>query len=107
VTFDQQNARFAIVAGTGTGAHLRSFGGRFNLLGMVSFPLVHRHCPLRFIDPFTIRSAIIHNRLGSVLPMPTFTDFAVQGRADVVRITPVPVPLPYSPSTTPTGLPSA
>ena len=94
VTFDQQNVRFAIVAGTGTGAHLRSFGGRFNLLGMVSFPLVRGHCPLGFISPYSIRSAIVHNRLGSVLPRPSFTDFAVQGRADVLLPAPVVTPTP-------------
>lgn len=112
VTFDQQDARFAIVAGTGTGAHLRSFGGRFNLLGMVSFPLVHRHCPLAFLSTYTIRSAIVHNRLGSVLPEPSFVDFAVQGRADVVRVTPrVVTPFPshpqYTPSATPSEMPAA
>jgi hypothetical protein len=98
VTFDQQDARFAIVAGAGTGAHLRSLNGRFDLLGMVSFPLVRGRCPLAFISPFTIRSAIAHNRLGSTLPVPSFTDFAVQGRADVVRVTPVPVTPAPSPS---------
>jgi hypothetical protein len=106
VTFDQQDARFAIVSGAGTGAHLRSLNGRFNLLGMVSFPLVRGHCALRFISPFTIRSAIIHNRLGSVLPRPSFTDFAVQGRADVVRVTPTPVYPSYTPTTTPTTTPT-
>lgn len=101
VTFDQQNARFNIVAGTGTGAHLRSFGGRFNLLGMVSFPLVRGHCALSYLTPWTIRHAIIANRLGSILPRPTFTDFAVQGRADVICPRPVVTPTPTG--TAPTG----
>ena len=94
VTFDQQNARFAIVAGAGTGAHLRSLGGRFNLLGMISFPLVRGRCQLGYIDQETIRAAIVHNRLGGVLPAPSFTDFAVQGEAGVVRVSPPPVITP-------------
>jgi hypothetical protein len=99
VTFDQPDGRFRILSGTGTGAGLRSVNGRFDLTGLISFPLVfkHRHeiglsvCPLVFLGDGTILRLIL---AGRGLPAPTFTDFSVQGRAQVFAV-PTRVPVPY------------
>jgi hypothetical protein len=107
VTFSQPAGRFRIIAGTGTGAGLRSLGGQFDLTGLVSFPLVGKHryggglmvCPLRFLSPGTILRVIESGVPVRGLPAPVFTDFAVQGSADVFRV-PVRVPV-VPPSYTP------
>jgi len=104
VAFNQPDGRFRIIAGTGTGAGLRSLNGRFDLEGLISFPLVGGHpryghdgglrvCPLAFLSDGRILRLIL---LGRGLPAPTFTDFSVQGRAQVfaVPVRPVPYPTP-------------
>ena len=89
VTLDQDNGRFRIIAGTGTGAGIRSLGGRFDLRALLSFPLDrYGRCSLRGLSLRQIVRAV--NSGGpSVIPVPTFTDVAVQGRADLVRVRPV------------------
>ena len=88
VTLDQPNGRFRIIAGTGTGANLRSFGGRFDLQAMLSFPLLRNGlCPLAFVGRFALLRFLVFNaHVG--LPAPTFADVAVQGRADLLSTTP-------------------
>jgi hypothetical protein len=100
VTLDQDNGRFRIIAGTGTGAGFRSFNGRFDLRAMLSFPLRPRtgFCPLAFVGRYALLQFIVNN--ASVgLPAPTFVDVSVQGRADIVRVRPLHI---FAPTASPT-----
>lgn len=100
VTLDQGNGRFRIIAGTGTGAGIRSLGGRFVLRALLSFPLDrYGRCSLRGLSLYQIVQAINSNG-PSVLPVPTFTDVAVQGRADLVRVRPIHI---FAPVATPSA----
>jgi hypothetical protein len=104
VTLDQNNGRFRILAGTGTGAGIRSLGGRFDLVALLSFPLDrYGRCSLRGLSLRHIVRAI--NSGGpSVLPVPSFVDVAVQGRADLVRVAPIHI---FAPTASPSATASA
>lgn len=89
-----QLGRFRIIRGTGTGANLRSLNGRFVLEGLLSFPLTRSgFCVLRFAGSGRILRAI-EAGLPVLGVSPTFTDFSVQGRAQVFRVAP-PAPRPF------------
>lgn len=104
VTFSQPNGAFSIIRGTGTGAGLASQNGRFNLQGLISYPLRGGLCPLRFFSPATLLRAI-EFRVPIGLPTPTFVDFSVQGRADLFRAS-ISTFAPVSPTGAPSVLPS-
>jgi hypothetical protein len=107
-----QRGYFRIIAGTGTGAHLRSLNGTFELQAMLSFaekaksvynlsygnayhvPVV---CPVS-ANPFVVRNEV---NTGHGLPQPTFDDVSVQGEALVVST--LPVVHVFSPSATPSA----
>jgi hypothetical protein len=105
-TFDQIGT-FRIINGTGTGAGFRVVPGtsQFILRGLVSFDQVslrHHHraavCPLRFVNPWTLRFLVEHNNLRIAGQLASLVDFDVQGNAELVRVRPVVTPTP-----TPTG----
>jgi hypothetical protein len=111
VTFDQPDGRFRILNTTGLGAQLRSRNGQFDLEGLISFPLVSKHrdgglsvCPLSFLSDGRILRLIL---AGYGLPAPTFTDFAVQGRASVFALPVRPVPYPTKTYAVPTDTATA
>jgi hypothetical protein len=99
---------FSIVAGTGTAAGAISQNGLLRLQGLISYPYVKKHgyrnnnqvCPLRFVSVFAILFAIRNNLPVPGLPTPTFTDFAVQGDAQVAVPLAVTPPTPYPSKTT-------
>jgi len=106
VTLDQDNGRFRIIAGTGTGAGLRSLNGRFDLRAMLRLPLRPRTgvCPLAFVSSRSVLRFLVYNT--NVLPSPTFADVSVQGRADLVRAVPIHIFTPTaSPAATDTVSP--
>jgi hypothetical protein len=103
-TFDQ-NGRFRVIAGTGTGANFRNVRpGVFILRGTVSFDKVNLRnyraavCPLQFTNPWTLRALVEHNNLRVIGQLASLVDFDVQGNAQLVRTVPVVTPTP-----TPTG----
>lgn len=98
VEFNQVSP-FRIVNGTGTAAGAISRNGLFRLEALISYPYVQKRgygnqvCPLRFVSPLAILFAIRNNLPVPGLPTPTFTDFAVQGDAQVA-VTPTVIPTP-------------
>lgn len=101
---------FRIVAGTGTAAGTISRNGLLRLQGLISYPYVKvrkygysqaQVCPLRFVSVFAVLLAIRNNLPVPGLPTPTFTDFAVQGDAQVAVPLAV-VPPIYTPTPHPT-----
>lgn len=106
VEFNQVSP-FRIVAGTGTAAGAISRNGLLRLQGLVSYPYVNKLrygqvCPLRFVSVFSILNAIRNNLPVPGLPTPTFTNFAIQGNAQVAVPLAVTPPTPHPTGTYPT-----
>lgn len=110
LTFDQVTP-FRIIAGTGTGAGLRSRGGLIRLNGLISFPFVNiRHgqygygygsrqvCPLQLFSIQRLRLLVLQHLIFNTpfpVAQPTLLDFNAQGFAPrVFRVTPVPYVTP-------------
>jgi len=103
VLFDQ-NGRFRVLNGTGTGAGFQSVNGTFELQALFSFAERARSghyghssavCPLP-ANPFLVRHLIL---IGSGLPAPVFSNVSVQGEALLFRV--LQLPKVFAPTASP------